>query len=280
MRSSSTPSSTRKFRTCRLSRCAALVKERTGRPELNVIEVYFASPFGARSGMAQHFQAGRVFLMGDAAHVHPPAGGQGMNTSVQDAYNLGWKLGHVLRHGAARRAARHLRGGAAAGRGESARIRRADAQGLARQDQGQGRAAQGRAHAARLELSRWSAVGRDAPRRAGGRDAGRGSRAGCAAARIHPERRADCSISFAGRISRCWRSAAWNCRSSTSATRARCGPIASFGRGRALDALVDKDGHAHRNYGDGLILVRPDGYLGYAAPDARGLDAYLARFFG
>ena len=78
----------------------ALVKERTGRPELNLTEVYFASPFGARSGMAQHFQAGRVFLMGDAAHVHPPAGGQGMNTSVQDAYNLGWKLGHVLRHGA------------------------------------------------------------------------------------------------------------------------------------------------------------------------------------
>ena len=78
----------------------ALVKERTGRPELNVTEVYFVSPFGARSGMAQRFQAGRVFLTGDAAHVHPPAGGQGMNTSVQDAYNLGWKLGHVLRHGA------------------------------------------------------------------------------------------------------------------------------------------------------------------------------------
>ena len=83
-----------------LASLRALVKERTGRPELNVTEVYFASPFGARSGMAQHFRAGRVFLMGDAAHVHPPAGGQGMNTSVQDAYNLGWKLGHVLRHGA------------------------------------------------------------------------------------------------------------------------------------------------------------------------------------
>ena len=50
--------------------------------------------------------------------------------------------------------------------------------------------------------------------------------------------------------------------------------------GQDADALVDKDGYAHRNYGDGLILVRPDGYLGYAAPDARGLDAYLARFFG
>lgn len=38
-------------------------------------------------------------LAGDAAHVHPPAGGQGLNTGVQDAYNLGWKLAHVVRGG-------------------------------------------------------------------------------------------------------------------------------------------------------------------------------------
>jgi hypothetical protein len=42
---------------------------------------------------------GRVFLAGDAAHVHSPAGGQGMNTGMQDSYNLGWKVGLVL-HGA------------------------------------------------------------------------------------------------------------------------------------------------------------------------------------
>ena len=37
-----------------------------------------------------------MFLAGDAAHVHSPAGGQGMNTGIQDAYNLGWKLGCVV----------------------------------------------------------------------------------------------------------------------------------------------------------------------------------------
>jgi hypothetical protein len=42
--------------------------------------------------MAERFRDRRVFLAGDAAHVHSPAGGQGLNTGVQDAYNLGWKL--------------------------------------------------------------------------------------------------------------------------------------------------------------------------------------------
>ncbi|MFI7063326.1 FAD-dependent monooxygenase [Kribbella sp. NPDC050124] len=42
--------------------------------------------------LAAKFRAGRVFIAGDAAHVHPPTGGQGLNTGVQDAYNLGWKL--------------------------------------------------------------------------------------------------------------------------------------------------------------------------------------------
>jgi 2-polyprenyl-6-methoxyphenol hydroxylase-like FAD-dependent oxidoreductase len=46
--------------------------------------------------MAERFRAGRVFLAGDAAHVHSIAGGLGMNTGIQDAHNLGWKLGLVL----------------------------------------------------------------------------------------------------------------------------------------------------------------------------------------
>jgi 2-polyprenyl-6-methoxyphenol hydroxylase-like FAD-dependent oxidoreductase len=50
------------------------------------------SRFGDATRLAEHYRAGRVFLAGDAAHVHPPLGGQGLNLGVQDAFNLGWKL--------------------------------------------------------------------------------------------------------------------------------------------------------------------------------------------
>jgi hypothetical protein len=66
----------------------------------DVTEVRWASDFRPRAALADRFRTVRVFLAGDAAHIHSPAGGQGLNTSVQDAYNLGWKLGAVLRDGA------------------------------------------------------------------------------------------------------------------------------------------------------------------------------------
>jgi FAD binding domain/Aromatic-ring hydroxylase, C-terminal len=46
---------------------------------------------------AEHYRAGRIFLAGDAAHIHSPAGAQGMNTGIQDAWNLGWKLALAAR---------------------------------------------------------------------------------------------------------------------------------------------------------------------------------------
>jgi len=47
---------------------------------------------------AAAYREGRILLAGDAAHVHPPMGGQGLNTGVQDAMNLGWKLAQVIKH--------------------------------------------------------------------------------------------------------------------------------------------------------------------------------------
>jgi rifampicin monooxygenase len=50
------------------------------------------SRFGDATRLAERYRVDRVFLAGDAAHIHPPTGGQGLNLGVQDAFNLGWKL--------------------------------------------------------------------------------------------------------------------------------------------------------------------------------------------
>ncbi|MCP2262203.1 2-polyprenyl-6-methoxyphenol hydroxylase [Streptoalloteichus tenebrarius] len=50
------------------------------------------SRFGDATRLAERYRVGRVLLAGDAAHIHPPTGGQGLNLGVQDAFNLGWKL--------------------------------------------------------------------------------------------------------------------------------------------------------------------------------------------
>ncbi|MEW9549777.1 FAD-dependent oxidoreductase [Nonomuraea sp. NPDC050783] len=56
-----------------------------------------ASRFGDATRQVESYRAGQVFFAGDAAHIHPPFGGQGLNLGVQDAFNLGWKLAAVLR---------------------------------------------------------------------------------------------------------------------------------------------------------------------------------------
>ncbi len=55
------------------------------------------TPFHVRDMQAKHYRAGNVFLAGDASHIHSPVGGQGMNTGIQDAANLVWKLAAVER---------------------------------------------------------------------------------------------------------------------------------------------------------------------------------------
>jgi hypothetical protein len=72
------------------------VDQRAPGTGLQISEVSWLSLYRANIRMVDRYRVDRVFLAGDAAHVHSPAGGQGMNTGIQDAYNLGWKLGLVL----------------------------------------------------------------------------------------------------------------------------------------------------------------------------------------
>ena len=86
---------------------ASVAEDRTVPPTLDEfraqLRAYAGTDFGARSPralsrftdatrLADHYRAGRILLAGDAAHVHPPLGGQGLNLGIQDAFNLGWKL--------------------------------------------------------------------------------------------------------------------------------------------------------------------------------------------
>jgi 2,4-dichlorophenol 6-monooxygenase len=66
-----------------------------GIPDLKVV-VHRVSPWSVEGIVAIDYSIGRVFFVGDAAHRHPPAGGLGLNTGVQDAHNLAWKLAWVL----------------------------------------------------------------------------------------------------------------------------------------------------------------------------------------
>ncbi|AHH19231.1 putative pentachlorophenol 4-monooxygenase PcpB [Nocardia nova SH22a] len=68
----------------------------TGRDDIVLGEPVWSTVWRPNIRLARHFRSGRVLLAGDAAHAHPPTGGQGMNTGIQDAYNLGWKLAAAL----------------------------------------------------------------------------------------------------------------------------------------------------------------------------------------
>lgn len=69
---------------------------RHGPPGAHLHDPGWLAAFATNERLAAHYRAARVFLAGDAAHIHSPAGGQGMNTGLQDAVNLGWKMAYAL----------------------------------------------------------------------------------------------------------------------------------------------------------------------------------------
>jgi 2-polyprenyl-6-methoxyphenol hydroxylase-like FAD-dependent oxidoreductase len=72
-----------------------ILDERVG--GITITKVHWLTSFEIHHGQVPAYRHGRVFLAGDAAHIHSPAGGQGMNTGMQDAFNLAWKLAMTIR---------------------------------------------------------------------------------------------------------------------------------------------------------------------------------------
>ncbi|SHF68716.1 FAD-dependent monooxygenase [Streptoalloteichus hindustanus] len=243
------------------------ITEASGRDDIAVREVTWHTVWRANTRLAERFRVGRVFLAGDAGHVHPPTGGQGMNTGIQDGYNLGWKLAATLagaadvlldsyepeRMAAARAALdistalleKHRRGD------DDAHVRGPEVHGLT------------------LNY-RTGPLSRDERAEPGALRAG--------------DRAPDAPVTVAGRPTRLFdlfHGPQWTLlifgaeHTPTAATLGdRFGPalrahtVVRPGVPADEHALVDSDGHARAGYDahDGtLVLVRPDGYVGLVA---------------
>jgi len=70
---------------------------RDSKIEFDITHVNWFSTYKVHTRHVDRFSVGRVFMAGDAAHIHSPAGGQGMNTGIQDGYDLAWKLAYVIK---------------------------------------------------------------------------------------------------------------------------------------------------------------------------------------
>ncbi|TDT97620.1 3-(3-hydroxy-phenyl)propionate hydroxylase/anhydrotetracycline monooxygenase/bifunctional hydroxylase/dehydrase [Streptomyces sp. 846.5] len=121
-----------------LDELRAAIRRANGGADLPISGTRWLSRFTDSSRQAARYRSGRVLLAGDAAHIHLPAGGPGLNTGLQDAFNLGWKLGavvagwappalldsyHTERHAEGERVLLHTRAqGALMGAGGDARV--------------------------------------------------------------------------------------------------------------------------------------------------------------
>lgn len=246
----------------------ALVAERTGRSDLRLSAPDWVSLWRPNARLAERFRVGRAFLVGDAAHVHPPTGGQGLNTSIQDAYNLGWKLAAVL-------------GGAPAALLDTYEAERrpvaAGVLGLSTRLLHNAQAGDPAATRRGRETQQLDLTYADGPLSLEAPGAGAALRAG--------DRAPDAPCRGEGgdpvRLFEAFR-----------------GPhltLLTFGDDRIVATrlgaeeasprlLIDADGHAAAAYGAGpgtQVLVRPDGYVAVVAVDGDGtVEAWLSRWLG
>ncbi|WP_030024151.1 FAD-dependent monooxygenase [Streptomyces monomycini] len=241
-----------------------LIAERTHLTPDQLGEVLWSSSFRPNAAMADRIRAGRVFLAGDAAHVHSPAGGQGLNTSVQDAYNLGWKLGQVIRHGAPDSLLDTYEAErlpvAASILATSTRLHRSG-------DMRRG-----------SDLHQIDVGYPDGPlateRRTGPADGG--LRAGNRA----PDAPCITPDGTPRRLFDVFRGPHFTLLAVGDAEVAALdGELVRTCRvGGPAPDLLDSEGHVRDAYGEGVFLIRPDGYVGYAADDATGLPEELVRY--
>ncbi|MER7752830.1 FAD-dependent monooxygenase [Kitasatospora sp. NPDC097643] len=244
-----------------------LFTERAGLPDVKLHEPTWSSVWRPTVRMVERYRDGRVLLAGDAAHCHSAAGGQGMNTGIQDAHNLAWKLAAVL--GGApdplldSYQAERLPVARAVLAATSAQHRAlfsgGGAQALAEQFVDPANAAG--ADFTGLSVGyRGGPLGRDLDGTTGIRAGDRAPDAPCATADGGPARLFDL---FRGPH---FTLLTFGTPSAAGAGAASAAPVTAPGLRRV--AVLDPDGHARRAYGlsgEAAVLVRPDGYVSLTA---------------
>ncbi|WP_433246004.1 FAD-dependent oxidoreductase [Streptosporangium sp. CA-135522] len=236
-----------------------ILEEGSGRSDIRLTDLTWTSIYRVNIRMAERFRVGRVFLAGDAAHVHSPAGGQGLNTGVQDAYNLGWKLAAVLA-GAPERLLDTY---------EEERLPvAADVLGISTELYARAKRGEEGAHTRDEETQQLLLGYRDASLAVGERGGERAPDATLDGVRLFDVLRGPHFTLLALGAAHAGLVAEVNA-SYGSAIRAH----SVVRRGETGD-LVDVHDQVHDHYGQGLVLIRPDGYVGYHG-DASGLRNHL-----